>query len=580
MRGRWNWLAYCLTGAVAVLGLATSGVLAVVLKQQQDRYVAHALARRAELVQATVSAETGRYVDVLQDLAVAVAAQSSLTAADFTHITSTVTAQRLSGVTGVSLVVPSEGDGVAAVQAQWRKRGAKDLALRPAVNTGRQHRFAVLTRNLVATPVLAGQDLAEAPESYEAMDRAARTGKVAVTRTYVFLRDRVLPAEQQQTSFAFAAPIYETRGGDLTGWLVMGMRGQDFLSRALESISQGLVEVALFDRSTPQGHVPVARWPRGQLENPTMSHTVSVQVAQRRWELVAYGTEQLGERRGYLPAGAAGAGGLITLLLTGLVLSLATSRQRALVRVAAATAALQADIDRREETERQLRQRDAELRGFVAMATHDLRGPLASATAHTELLTDQVQAAFDEEGREDLRRIKRGLGQMSELIEDLLVYATADAAPLRQSEVDLNALVRDVVLDRIAATIPPTHVRVGTLPTVVGDAGLLRQLLDNLVGNAIKYAAAGAVPDIEISASADGDGAHRIEIADRGIGIPEAHHATVFDAFHRAPGSEGRAGTGLGLAICRRVVTRHGGTIGVTGNQGGGTRIWFTLPSR
>ncbi|SDY80440.1 His Kinase A (phospho-acceptor) domain-containing protein [Micromonospora pattaloongensis] len=568
-----------MTSAVAVVGLVASGALAVVLQQQQDRYVAHTLARRAELVQATVAAQTERYVDMLQDLAVAVAAQSQLTATDFAQITSTVTPHRLSGVIGVSLVVPAAGDEVAQVQARWRRWGAKGLVLRPALNTGRQHRFVVLSRNLDGASTSAGQDLAEAPESYEAMDRATRTGEVAVTRTYVFLRDRGLPPEQQQLSFGFAAPIYNRSTDELRGWLVMGMRGQDFLSQALERISQGLVAVTLFDRSTPQVDVPVARWPKARIEDPERAHTVSVQVAQRNWELVTYGTEQLTDRD-YRPVAAGATGGLITLLLSGLVLILATSRHRALAGVETATAALRADIERRQETEQQLRQRDAELRGFIAMATHDLRGPLASATAHTELLTDQVGAALDDDGREDLRRIKRNLGRMRELIEDLLIYATADVAPLRRAEVDLTALAREVVQDRIGGTVlPAAHVRIGRLPTVVGDPGLLRQLLDNLVGNAIKYSPDGHVPYIEIAARRELDGGYRIEIADRGIGIPEAERSSVFDAFHRAPGSEHRSGTGLGLAICRRVVTRHGGAIGVTANDGGGTRIWFTLPA-
>src|SRR5690606_25812664 len=103
--------------------------------------------RRAELVRAAVAAETNRYVDVLHDLAVAIAAQPRLTATDFARITAAVTPERLAGLTGVSLVVPADGDEVAAVQAHWRRRGATDLVLRPAADTGRQHRFAVLTRS-------------------------------------------------------------------------------------------------------------------------------------------------------------------------------------------------------------------------------------------------------------------------------------------------------------------------------------------------------------------------------------------------------------------------------------------------
>lgn len=569
-----------LASAVAVLGLVASGAIAVILDREQDRSAAHALARRAELVRAAVAAETNRYVDVLHDLAVAIAAQPRLTATDFARITAAVTPERLAGLTGVSLVVPADGDEVAAVQAHWRRRGATDLVLRPAADTGRQHRFAVLTRSFLPVPLAAGQDLAERPAWYEAMDRADRTGQVAVTRTYVLRQDRSLPPEQRQLSFAFAASIAPDDPDGVRGWLVMGMRGQDLLSAVLERNSQGLVEVELYDGATPrEGQIPVARWPRQGHAARDAGHTVSVSVAQRDWALVAYGTNELAAG-GYLPAVAGAVGVVITLLLTGLVLVLAASRQRALAQVAAATAALRADIERREETERQLRQRDAELCGFLAMTTHDLRGPLASVTAYVELLADQVDGTLNDEGRADLGRIRRGLTQMAELVEDLLAYATADAAPLRRTEVDLDALARQVAQDRVGGAAPPVaHVRIGPLPTVVGDLGMLRRLLDNLIGNAIKYAAEGRVPEIEITADREPDGAHRIEVADRGIGIPEAERSRVFDAFHRAHSGGEQAGSGLGLAICRRVVTRHGGAIGVTGNPGGGTRVWFTLPA-
>jgi signal transduction histidine kinase len=115
------------------------------------------------------------------------------------------------------------------------------------------------------------------------------------------------------------------------------------------------------------------------------------------------------------------------------------------------------------------------------------------------------------------------------------------------------------------------------LPVVPGDATLLRQVLDNLIGNAIKYTAEGHQPYVRISSRPEGDTV-RIDVADRGIGIPEDQRDSVFTAFSRADGSEGYPGTGLGLAIVHRIVERHGGRTGVTDNPGGGTRIWFTLP--
>jgi hypothetical protein len=107
---------------------------------------------------------------------------------------------------------------------------------------------------------------------------------------------------------------------------------------------------------------------------------------------------------------------------------------------------------------------------------------------------------------------------------------------------------------------------------------MLRHVVDNLVGNALKYVQMGRPARIDITAGAGPTGWTRIEVADRGIGIPDEDKPNIFETFHRARTAAGYAGTGLGLAICRRIVERHGGTIGVTDNPGGGTRFAFTLP--
>jgi signal transduction histidine kinase len=167
---------------------------------------------------------------------------------------------------------------------------------------------------------------------------------------------------------------------------------------------------------------------------------------------------------------------------------------------------------------------------------------------------------------------------MQTLIDDLLDYATAENRALNTTTVDLKALADDIAQERLggAGSQDPLIV-VDPLPAVPGDATLLRQVLDNLIGNAIKYTAEGHQPYVRISSRPEGD-AVRIDVADRGIGIPEDQRDSVFAAFSRATGSEDYPGTGLGLAIVHRIIERHGGTTGVADNPGGGTRIWFTLP--
>ncbi|MET7419367.1 HAMP domain-containing sensor histidine kinase [Dactylosporangium sp. NPDC005555] len=183
---------------------------------------------------------------------------------------------------------------------------------------------------------------------------------------------------------------------------------------------------------------------------------------------------------------------------------------------------------------------------------------------------------------DSLSRIVRASGRMRHLINDLLAYTTSRNAMIAPVDVRLRDLVRDVTTARadLAATgaAPAPVFTLGRLHDVHADPVLLRQLVDNLINNAVKYTAAGVVPSIGISSERIVGDLVRVDITDNGIGIPAGQHEAIFNNFHRAHRSAGYAGTGLGLAICKRIVERHGGAIVAVDNPGGGTRFAFTLP--
>jgi signal transduction histidine kinase len=170
---------------------------------------------------------------------------------------------------------------------------------------------------------------------------------------------------------------------------------------------------------------------------------------------------------------------------------------------------------------------------------------------------------------------------MCQLIDDLLAYATARDAPLRLEPVDLREVVDQVVHERTAhlrADRTPS-IEAGPLPTVHADPAMIRQMMDNLIGNAIKYTRDSEPAQVRITADRIDAAWAEIQIADRGIGIPADQRAAVFESFARAHPGQAYAGTGLGLAICRRVVDRHGGSISVDDNPLGGTRFHIVLPT-
>lgn len=226
------------------------------------------------------------------------------------------------------------------------------------------------------------------------------------------------------------------------------------------------------------------------------------------------------------------------------------------------------------------RHRD-ELAAFAGVVAHDLCNPLAIVEGWSEdvadILADQGGQAAD-----GMVRIRRAAERMRRLITDLLAYTTARDTPLALTVVDLADLVAEIAVahaDQAGATgTPVPRIRVGDLPAAHADRDLTRQLLDNLVRNAIRYTAPGTTPVITVEGTAEGGHAH-IRVTDNGIGIPGGQHRTVFENFHRAHPGTSTAGTGLGLAICKRIAERHGGTINAAGNPDGpGTTFTFTLP--
>jgi signal transduction histidine kinase len=224
------------------------------------------------------------------------------------------------------------------------------------------------------------------------------------------------------------------------------------------------------------------------------------------------------------------------------------------------------------------RHRD-ELAAFAGVVAHDLLNPLATVEGWSEALDEEVTGF----AADSVTRIRRAAARMRNLINGLLTYTTARDASLSPTAVDLDDLVRDIAthrLDHAAGTTGPMpRFDIRDLATVDTDPVLTRQLLENLIGNAIKYTAPGVVPHITIRSAPAADGFVRIAVDDNGIGIPAGQHEAIFQNFHRAHADAGYAGTGLGLAICKRIVERHGGTITAADNDTGGSRMTFTLPA-
>jgi signal transduction histidine kinase len=216
---------------------------------------------------------------------------------------------------------------------------------------------------------------------------------------------------------------------------------------------------------------------------------------------------------------------------------------------------------------------------FVAAVSHELRTPLTSISGFLELLDDEE--ALSAPGRNYLAVIRRGTARLQGIVEDLLLVAQieADRLVLARGPADLADLAAAVVEDALPTAAEKGVELVldvdGRLP-LEADAGRLRQVLDNLVSNAIKFTAGGG--SVLVSASSS-DGRRVLEVADTGIGIPHEEMGQLFSRFYRASTATRRAipGTGLGLVIARAIVEAHGGTISLESREAEGTRVTVTL---
>jgi PAS domain S-box-containing protein len=228
----------------------------------------------------------------------------------------------------------------------------------------------------------------------------------------------------------------------------------------------------------------------------------------------------------------------------------------------------------------ELERSNGELQDFASIASHDLQEPLRKVIAFGEHLREHLGDNLDELGQDFLARMQNAAQRMSGLIEALLDYSrvTTRAQPLQP--VDLLAVVFGVLTD-MAERIAATHARVefGRLPKVMADPIQLRQLIQNLVANGLKFQAKESRPVVVIEGKANGDGRCLISVRDNGIGFDEKYLDRIFRPFQRLHGRSEYEGSGMGLAICRKIVARHGGTITAHSRPGEGSTFAVTLPA-
>ena len=242
---------------------------------------------------------------------------------------------------------------------------------------------------------------------------------------------------------------------------------------------------------------------------------------------------------------------------------------------AIANAQLHAQVTMQAE---ELSRSNRELEQFAYVASHDLQEPLRMVSSYVALLGRRYDGQLDERADKYIHFAVDGANRMQLLIHDLLAYSRVGTRGGELTPTDTDAVLREI-LSNLEVAIDESNAQVvfSDLPSVMGDPSQLRQLFQNIIGNALKFRSESR-PRVELGALRDGD-QWTFSIRDNGVGFDQRYAERIFGVFKRLHRNAEIPGTGIGLAICQRIIDRHGGRIWAESKLGEGSCFYFTLPA-
>lgn len=217
-----------------------------------------------------------------------------------------------------------------------------------------------------------------------------------------------------------------------------------------------------------------------------------------------------------------------------------------------------------------------ELEGFSYSVSHDLRMPLRAIDGFSRKLLEDYRDKLDSEGMRRLGIVRSNAQRMGQLIDDILAFSRMGRAQLSDAEIDMTELTRSI-FNELRPASHPVQLNMQTLPMARGDRAMLRQVIVNLLANAIKYSRPKTPSIIEVGANVN-DGENVFFVKDNGVGFDMRYVDKLFGVFQRLHSVEEFEGTGIGLAIVKRIITRHNGRVWAEGVLEEGATIYFSLP--
>ncbi|HTI68560.1 MAG TPA: CHASE domain-containing protein [Candidatus Limnocylindria bacterium] len=433
-----------------------------------------------------------------------------------------------------------------------------------------------LERNTLAL----GYDLDSDPHRRGSLETARDTGLPAATAPL-----RLAQESGSQAGLLVLLPVYRGQGDRpetlaarrerLAGFAVAVFRVADLVGNAFQELRAKGIEARLYDQSS-SGDL-IYDGAENAIASAFSGAETSLEFAGRRWTVVFTPTPAFVGGQSHVQSWLVALGGLAFTLLASAYLFGSWRRTRD---VAAANAALQEEVRVRQQAEGAAAAANAAKSDFLASMSHEIRTPLNAILGYTQLV--QRDSRLLPEQRDSIRGISSSGYHLLGLINDILDLSKIEAGRMELCPVDfdLAALARD-----LTATFQPLCAQKGITFRVEmdanhrlpmrGDEGKLRQVLINLLGNAVKFTRMG---EVYMRFCPQTDGRWLFEVIDTGLGIPESEQVDIFKPFHQGSGARDSGGTGLGLAIAQRQVELLGGKLELQSSRGVGSRFHFTIP--
>ncbi len=455
------------------------------------------------------------------------------------------------------------------------------LRIRPA---GQRDEYLPISylEPLAATEAAQALDFLGEPARRAAAVKARDTGEPAATAPIALLQET-----GSQTGFLIMVPSYrpgqpiatvEQRRAAFVGVEYAAFRLGDLMAGVLGAEARQDL-LALYDLGTTSAPVAMTPDRRTFRSDPAPEGVqgpdpvvLPLEVSGRQWAIQyqsAVSLESYLERSA--PLAIVVLGLLLSALTAWLFWAVSTARARAVVLAEQMTTRLR-------DSEQKLARSNAELERFAYVASHDLQEPLRTVSSFVSLLERRYADRLDDQARRYIGFAVDGAKRMSELIEDLLTFSRLGHADVPPEPTDLAAAWDEAVAN-LRGQIDETGAEVSrtALPVVLAGHREAVQLLQNLIGNGLKYRGADT-PVITATAERDGPD-WRVTVRDNGIGIEPAYHERIFVVFQRLHTADEYPGTGMGLAICKKIVDGYGGGITVASSAGAGTAFTVTLPA-